>query len=150
MRYKILRPYFYELVEPQTVRFRNSRLVERLRGVEVRHPYFTINQEGVTAAVTETGGYAWDGATGVMFQTEDLMVPSLVHDIGCQAVNMRLLPFACRALFDDEYRKQCEAYGVPRWRRDLHWGVIRLWGTVRKKEPAASDYSKVYELKVLE
>ena len=71
-------------------------------------------------------------------------------DIGCQAVNLRLLPFSCRALFDDEYRLQCKAYGVPKWRRDMHWGFIRLWGTIRKHEDSPAKYAKVYDFKVLE
>lgn len=146
MRYKLLSPYLYELQELQLIKFRNTRLVEKLRAVNVRHPFFEVNGEGVLAQAR----YAWDGATGVLLQTEDLMVPSLIHDIGCQAVNLRLLPFSCRALFDDEYRLQCKAYGVPKWRRDMHWGFIRLWGTIRKHEDSPAKYAKVYDFKVLE
>lgn len=148
MRYYRLRPYLYRLYEEQTVRIRNEKLSEALKllPVPVKHPFFKIDSVNVSASAN----YAWDGATGALLQTEDLMVPSLIHDIGCQAINLGLLPHEYRPMFDREYLLQCEAYKVWPWRRQMHYLAIRMWGLIPKKEESVAKYARVYFFKVLE
>jgi hypothetical protein len=104
----------------------------------VAHPFFKITKEGVFVKAE----YAWDGATGSLVQSENLVVASLVHDIGCQAVNLKLLPRHLRRDFDYEYRQQALTYGVSPLRAEVHYAAISLWGLVPKSEGEA-PYAKI-------
>lgn len=108
-----------------------------------RHPFFEIERR----AVLVRAGYAWDGAT-MAVNTDSLIVPSLVHDIGCQAVNLDLLPFELRACFDAEYYAQSLAYDVPKIRAAIHYAAVRFWGTIPKREKAAAPYADVSDIKI--
>lgn len=89
----------------------------------VRHPLFSIQKNGM---ITIKAGYAWDGASGPAIDTRNFMRGSLVHDIGCQAVNEGLLPKHFRPKFDKLLRKICREDGMS-WIRA--WYVYRavLW-----------------------
>lgn len=134
----------YDIVEPNMVRFRSSKLAAAMRGFNVHRPFYTISQEGVFAE----RGYAWDGATGVLRQTENLRIPSLVHDIGCQAVNTGALPRRFRPLFDYEYYLQSRLYGVSEFRAQLHYAAISLWGMFPKTEPLTPKFTKLYTVNI--
>jgi len=104
---------------------------------KVIHPFFTITKEGVFVKAE----YAWDGATGSLVQSENLVVASLVHDVGCQAVNLKLLPRSLRSVFDYEYRQQALVYGVSPMRAEIHYAAISVWGKIPKSEDEA-PYAK--------
>lgn len=146
MRYQELHPYRYRLYERAELPFMNKELAKAAASVSiVNHPYFTISKDGVSAAAA----YAWDGATGVLFQGKELVVPSLIHDIGCQAVNLKMLPRSFRSLFDREYYLQSLAYGVGKPRAEIHYAAIRAWGVVPKEESSVAPYAKVHSIEVL-
>lgn len=103
------------------------------------HPYYVIDKDTVYAKAE----YAWDGATGVLRQTKNIRIPSLIHDIGCQAINNGQLPRSVRKAFDKEYYEQCRLYGVCSLRRLLHYVGIRLWGLIPKTKEVES-YAKIH------
>lgn len=110
----------------------------------IKDPFFTISAEGVSAEAE----YSWDGATGALWQSKNLRVASLVHDIGCQAINAGLLPRSVRPAFDYEYRQQVLKYGMSPMRAELHYAVISLWGKIPKHE-GIPDYTKIEVIEIL-
>lgn len=144
MKYFILHPYRYRLAESVSLKLRNRDLLEMLRRRRAVHPFFAVEGETVCASKD----YAWDGATGALFQTRDLIIPSLVHDIGCQAINLELLPWEMRPAWDREYLLQCEAYKVAELRREIHYRAIRVWGLIPKKEDGLAPYAMVHEIAI--
>ena len=67
-------------------------------------------------------GYAWDGPSGPMMDTKDLMRASLKHDVMYQLLRMGLLPESDREIADDEY--------VDDTKNDAKWkwfGKVRAW-----------------------
>lgn len=144
MKIRDLNSYRHLIAEPDPIPVLNRDLrVLLYRYTEVKHPFFLITPNEVMPAKE----YAWDGATGAV-NTTDLRIPSLIHDIGCQAVNLGLLPFEARALFDREYYLQCRLYDVPWVRARAHYLVIRAWGMFPKKEPGIAPYAELVEVEV--
>ena len=88
-----------------------------------------------------------DIGLGNVNNTPDLIVPSLVHDIGCQAVNLGLLPFSLRKCFDREYYEQALLYGVNPARALVHYSAISMWGLI-PKSPSKDKYSRRYEIEL--
>lgn len=145
MKYRVLHPYRYQITDDCAVPILSGALISALRDMEtVRHPFFEITRR----AVLVRAGYAWDGATGVLFQTANLRVPSLIHDIGCQAVNLGMLPRDFRAAFDAEYYAQALEYGVSKPRAMAHFAAIRLWGMIQKAEKNPAPYADVKETRI--
>lgn len=145
MKFRTLRPYRYQITDDCAVPVLSPDLLRALRDTEtIRHPFFEITRR----AVLVRAGYAWDGATGVIFQTENLRVPSLIHDIGCQAVNLGMLPRDFRAAFDAEYYAQALEYGALKARAMAHFAAIRLWGMIPKAETNPAPYADVKETRI--
>ena len=137
--------YRYRIAdESVTIMFHNKELVKSLKQHNQHkfHPYFQINSFSVEAKVS----YCWDGATFTL-NTPNLIIPSLMHDIGCQAINLGHLPRECRKHFDREYYEQCLLYGVNKYRANLHYVCIRLWGMIPKSESLA-PYAKKFTIKI--
>lgn len=111
---------------------------------EIKHQFFTISSEGVTAEAE----YSWDGATGTLWQSRNLRVASLVHDIGCQAINAGMLPRSLRHAFDYEYRQQALKYGMSPLRAEVHYAVISAWGKAPKRE-SIPDFANVELIEIL-
>ncbi len=110
--------------------------------IEINHPFYFINKFEVIAK----DRYAWDGATGAI-NTKNLRIPSLIHDIGCQAINSGYLPRSLRPAFDREYYEQCELYGVNKLRRLIHYVAISLWGLVPKSS-VKEQYAILYSVEI--
>lgn len=142
--YKNLSQYRYLITEKCFIPFAASATIAAMKAATVEHPFFSIRRDGVFASAE----YAWDGATGAFWQSKSLIVPSLVHDIGCQAVNLKMLPRYMRRVFDYEYRQQALKYGVSPLRAEVHYAVISLWGLVPKSEKLA-PYSQIGSIELL-
>lgn len=147
---KNLSGYRYEAKAPCFIPFASTRTVLASQNQNIEHPYFKITNDGVFVKT----GYAWDGATGVLWQSKNLRVPSLVHDIGCQAVNLGLLPQSMQAIFDYEYRQQALKYGVSPLRAETHYAAILAWGEVKKlglikTRESTAKYAEIHEIKIL-
>jgi hypothetical protein len=144
LKYINVNGYLYEIEDQVDVPIVSSKLRNALFEQQtVDHPYFIIKPNYITVSAH----YAWDGATGAIKNTPDLIVPSLIHDIGCQAVNLGLLPFKLRHCFDREYYEQALLYGVNPIRALIHYAGISLWGMIPKDE-ADQKYSKKYEIEL--
>ena len=141
LQYRRLAGYRYQVMGQVEIPFKNGAFWTLPN--PVNHPFFMILPDRVIAK----SAYAWDGATFAI-NTKNLIVPSLIHDIGCQAVNLGLLPRKYRAEFDLEYFLQAEAYGVCMPRAAFHFAVIRLWGMIPKRERGIAPYAKVYSVRV--
>lgn len=145
LEYKDRKLWRFTTETPCFIPFASTNIRLKLKGLgEIKHPFFTISVEGVSAEAE----YSWDGATGAIKQTKNLRVASLVHDIGCQAINAELLPRSMRPVFDYEYRQQALKYGMSPLRAELHYAAITLWGKVPKRE-GIPDYSKIEVIEIL-
>ena len=71
--------------------------------------------------LTVREGYAWDGASGPTWDTNNALVPSLVHDVLYQAIRAGLLPESRR--FDADL----EFYRMMRERSRGFWSHIRAF-----------------------
>ena len=103
----------------------------------ITHPYFVISKDGVFAKEN----YAWDGATHAI-NTKNLICPSLVHDILCQAVSLDLLDRKYRPMIDREYFLRSIDCGVSKTRALIQYSAIRIYATltnVKTKNPAPFD-----------
>jgi len=69
-------------------------------------------------------GYAWDGMSGGMVDTESSMRGSLIHDALYGLLRQNFLPMTMRSEVDDELKRICGVDGMWRWRYKLHrWGL---------------------------
>lgn len=75
----------------------------------VKHEYFEFikNKDAASVTVKIKEGYRWDGATGLpdLMQTKKLQIPSLVHDVFCQATNENIIKwFPWRKIGDLQFK----------------------------------------------
>lgn len=139
-----IKGYRYQIGKECVIPIVSKELKKALINIEtVIHPFYQIYKDRVWVKDL----YAWDGATGAV-NTSDLIVPSLIHDIGCQAVNSKKIPFSLREYFDEEYYQQCLLYGVCKERAIIHYTIIKAWGKI-PKDKDSDEYSKIYEVEIL-
>jgi len=62
-------------------------------------------------------GYAWDGASGPTWDTDNTITPSLVHDAFYQLLRLAYLPSWYRSQIDDYLDKMLEERGMWKLRR---------------------------------
>lgn len=90
-------------------------------------------------AITESGrmiihaGYAWNGPSGIAFDTPNFMRGSLVHDLGYECLRRGLIPMSFRQAFDEEMYKICLEDGMSKMRA---WWCFRA---VRRFAVFAAD-----------
>ena len=82
-------------------------------------------------------GYAWDGASGPVFDTKNFMRGSIIHDALYQLMRQGLLPTIWRDKADCLLRKICREDGMS-WVRS--WYVYKAVYRYGKK--AASKFSR--------
>lgn len=143
LEFRRLKGYRYQISKPVTIPVVSKTLREALADTDnVSHPFYQIRGREVWAKEM----YAWDGATGAV-NTDDLIVPSLIHDIGCQAINDGRVSRDLRKAFDKEYYAQCLLYGVCKERALAHYLIIRGWGIVPKGKED-DIYAKIYSIEI--
>lgn len=91
-------------------------------------------------------GYAWDGATGPVFQTDTTKKASLVHDVLLQAIDIGVLDKSYLKAADGLYREIAKSNGMSGIRAGLHYYAMRylrplIWDRLPKR-----DYEKVYSV----
>lgn len=118
------------------------------------HPFYIISKDGIFIR----NQYAWDGATYVLNDSKYLRIPSLIHDVGCQAVNNHLLDHTFRKHFDREYFELSLLYNpfketfisfLVTLRACLHFTFTRLWGLIPKGKEK-DKYANIYCIPVKE
>ncbi len=73
-------------------------------------------------------GYLWDGASGGMWDSENVMVPSLVHDALYQLMRERVLPQSYRLAADTVFWKMCRQRGMSAMRAGYAYRLLRTFG----------------------
>lgn len=76
--------------------------------------------------LTILDGYAWDGPSGLTFDTQSSYVGSLVHDALYELLRKRLLPSFRRVDADRELLKFCLASKMWAWRARAWYKAVRL------------------------
>ena len=81
-------------------------------------------------------GYAWNGASGPVVDTQEVLRASLEHDILYQLMRLGLISRDCQGAADAQYRRTHAADGGWRW-----WGrtmetVLGWWGDDATKPSA--------------
>ena len=83
-------------------------------------------------------GYAWDGPSGPVKDTEENMRASLVHDALYQLMrNKELSSRTHRRAADQLFKDLCKADGVSNFRASVYYKALRKFG-----KPAASPQNK--------
>lgn len=83
-------------------------------------------------------GYAWDGPSGPVIDTEENMRASLVHDALYQLMRMEeLSTYSHRKAADKLFRDICKEDGVSGIRASAYYKALRKFG-----KPAASPQNK--------
>lgn len=130
LKYKDIHSYRYRVSDDVFIPFLNDDLRHSMSFLDiVIHPYFVINKDGVYAR----RNYTWDGATYAI-NTKNLIVPSLVHDILCQAISLGMLDRKYRAQADKEYYLRCLEAGVSKTRAMVQYALIRVYATLTNKK----------------
>ena len=88
--------------------------------------------------LTVKNGYAWDGPSGPVVDTNENLRASLVHDALYQLMrNGDLRAHVHRKTADELFRDLCKADGVSSFRANVYYRVLRRFG-----KPAASPQNK--------
>ncbi len=83
-------------------------------------------------------GYAWDGPSGPVKDTDENLRASLVHDALYQLMrNDKLKSRTHRKAADQEFKDICKADGVSNFRASVYYKALRKFG-----KPAASPQNK--------
>ena len=83
-------------------------------------------------------GYAWDGPSGPVVDTEENMRASLVHDALYQLIrNGALSSRTYRKPADKIFKRLCKEDGVSNFRASAYYNALRKFG-----KPAASPQNK--------
>jgi hypothetical protein len=74
--------------------------------------------------------YAWDGASGPIAQTPDVIRGSLVHDALYQLMREGLLEGGWRRMADMLLREMCVTDGMPRWQAEMVHAAVSSFGSL--------------------
>ena len=111
MKYHDTRGYKYTVAETTSVD------VPLFRTASLANSHFSLRG----GRLMVRAGYAWDGASGPTWDTEETMTPSLVHDVLYQAIREGLIPASRR--FDADLT----FYRLMRERTAGFWGHLRAF-----------------------
>lgn len=96
-----------------------------LRGHDVNAPQATLLPNGV---IVLKRGFMWDGPSGPAVNTLNTAIPSAIHDALYELIELGFLPPETRRSADKTYRDSLKTWGVPAWRRALHYRGVSLFG----------------------
>ena len=90
-------------------------------------------------------GYAWDGASGPIINTQDTLVASLVHDVLYQAMRLNLIKSNSenKKIADKIFFEILKMHGVNAIRRKVWYLAVRLFG--KKSTKNIQDNDKIKE-----
>lgn len=108
-------------------RFEIGTGIVRPDEAEVGNAYVRLRPDGLLII---SAGYAWDGASGPIKQTPDVIRGSLCHDALYQCMREGLLPISWRPLADLILREMCVADGMPRWQAEMVHAAVTNFGSV--------------------
>jgi len=92
---------------------------------DIKTEFFCLRSTGMLDIHT---GYAWDGASGPTLNTDNTMIPALVHDAFYQLMRKGHLPIEYRKAVDNELDRMLKNRGMW-WIRRKYWlAGVRLFG----------------------
>lgn len=88
-------------------------------------------------------GYAWDGASGPVINTQNTLIASLVHDVLYQAMRLNLIKpnKVNRKIADKNFFEILKMNGVNSVRRTVWYLAVRLFG--KKSTVKIQDNDKI-------
>ncbi len=129
MKYRSLTGYKYQLAEDVSV------AVPLFADVTVISKWFTLKR----GVLTVTAGYCWDGPSGPTYDSENSMLPSLVHDALYQMIRAGLIAEDRAGDADYELDRLSRDRGMSAFRRLIWFNGLSLFGfnaaKLRKVEP---------------
>lgn len=86
--------------------------------------------ESKDGVLTIKKGYAWDGASGPVINTQNTLIASLVHDVLYQAMRLNLIKpnSENKKLTDKNFFEILKMNGVNLIRRKVWYFAVRLFG----------------------
>ena len=143
LTYKPLRGLKYEVTDPGGFVIDTPIKPEEDVSTSGPNPWIRLTKEG---RLFIRQGYMWDGASGPAIDTDDFMVPSLVHDAFYHL--MRLALIAWKKFKDAVDRFMCNLcrdrgmWRIRSWW--VYWGV-RLFGKKACRPGTPDPYSQKQE-----
>ncbi|HYD00426.1 MAG TPA: hypothetical protein VEB22_04300 [Phycisphaerales bacterium] len=116
MRYRA--GYRFQLAEPVEV-------ATPIQGQDIGNAFVQLAEDGL---LTIRAGYAWDGASGPVQQSPDIIRGSLVHDALYQLMRECGLSAEWRGVADELLRRMCIDDGMPEWQAGLVYIAVRALG----------------------
>ena len=110
--------YKYQLADDYT-------LVTPVTGYEADTQFLTLRPSG---ELLIRSGYAWDGPSGPMVDTENTKTPSLVHDAFYQLIRHGLLAGEAKTKADKFFYDMCVDRGMSRIRAGYAFWAIDNFG----------------------
>ena len=106
---------------------------------DFEHEYCSV-KDGV---VYVKKGYAWDGASGPVFNTKNTLVASLVHDVLYQAQRLNLIEHNStnRKNADENFYELLKYFGVNSVRCKIWYLAVRFFG--KKSTTKIQDNDKL-------
>ncbi len=105
---------------------------------DIKTQFIDLNTDGILLI---KNGYAWDGPSGPVIDTEENMRASLVHDALYQLMrNKELSTRTHRKAADQLFKDMCKQDGVSNLRASAYYRALRRFG-----KPAASPQNKKVE-----
>lgn len=138
--------FFFEVDRPRIYLFEVAQPFEFDTGIcrpgepQLGNAFVTLDPEGVLRIAA---GYAWDGASGPIAQTPDVIRGSLVHDGLYQLMRECGLPAVWRATADDLLRAICISDGMPRWQAALVHAAVDTFGARHARPPKPRQVRQV-------
>lgn len=103
--------------------------------LDIKTKFIDLNTAG---NLTVKFGYAWDGPSGPVKDTDENLRASLVHDALYQLMrNKDLISRTHRKAADQEFKDICKADGVSSFRASVYYRALRRFG-----KPSANPKNK--------
>ena len=101
----------------------------------VPYKYVSNYLSVIDGVLTCCRGYAWDGASGPAWDTDNFMVPSLVHDALYQLMRLGVIPHRSRKLADALLYSMCLERNMWRIRAWYVLNAVRIFGGSAARKP---------------
>ena len=122
LKYQKISGYKYRVVKTTWIK------LPWLKGLTHSGDFIKILSKGDLIALS---GYAWDGPSGLTFDTKSSIRGSLWHDVGYQLIRQGVLSKALyKPLFDKLLYDTCLEDGMWEWRANLWYGAVTKLGSI--------------------
>lgn len=101
--------------------------------------------ESKDGVLTIKKGYAWDGASGPVINTQNTLIASLVHDVLYQAMRLNLIKSnrENKKIADKNFFEILKMFGVNSVRRKVWYLAVKLFGKKSTKKLQENDKIKI-------